>query len=82
MVPETQDNFFLIIQSRTEFEPPDKGLLGHHALYDPGVVTVPEPDAHLGDAPRMGSAHQGRRRDFQSLLSFQSRSTWSAGKAT
>jgi homogentisate 1,2-dioxygenase len=49
IVPETQDNFFLIIQSRTEFEPPDKGLLGHHALYDPGVVTVPEPDAHLDD---------------------------------
>jgi len=49
IVPETQDNFFLIVQSRTEFEPPDKGLLGHHALYDPGVVTVPEPDAHLDD---------------------------------
>ena len=49
VVPETQDNFFLIIQSRTEFEPPEKGLIGHHALYDPGVVTVPEPDAHLDD---------------------------------
>ncbi len=49
MVPETRDNFFLIIQSRTEFNPPDKGLIGQHALYDPGVVATPEPDPHLDD---------------------------------
>jgi homogentisate 1,2-dioxygenase len=42
-VPSTSDSFFLIIESRTEFEPPEKGLLGQHALYDPGVVTIPEP---------------------------------------
>jgi len=42
VVPETTDNFFLIIQSRAEFEMPEKGLLGQHALYDPGVVTIPE----------------------------------------
>jgi homogentisate 1,2-dioxygenase len=49
IIPETRDNFFLIIQSRTEFEPPDKGLIGHHALYDQGVVTVPEPAPQLDD---------------------------------
>jgi homogentisate 1,2-dioxygenase len=49
IMPETKDNFFLIIQSRTEFEPPDKGLLGHHALYDQGVVTVPDPAPQLDD---------------------------------
>jgi homogentisate 1,2-dioxygenase len=49
VVPDTVDNFFLIIQSRTEFGPPEKGLLGQHALYDPAVVTTPEPDAHLDD---------------------------------
>jgi homogentisate 1,2-dioxygenase len=49
MMPETRDNFFLIIQSRTEFEPPDKGLIGQHALYDQGVVTVPEPAPRLDD---------------------------------
>ncbi|HEY1337693.1 MAG TPA: homogentisate 1,2-dioxygenase, partial [Bryobacteraceae bacterium] len=36
-------------QSRTEFNQPDKGLLGHHALYDPGVITTPEPAPHLDD---------------------------------
>jgi homogentisate 1,2-dioxygenase len=53
LAPETTDNFFLIIQSRTEFNPPEKGLLGQHALYDPAVVTTPEPDPHLdsGAAP-------------------------------
>jgi homogentisate 1,2-dioxygenase len=49
VLPETTDNFFLIVQSRTEFDQPDKGLLGHHALYDPGVITIPEPEPHLDD---------------------------------
>jgi homogentisate 1,2-dioxygenase len=49
VIPETQDNFFLIVQSRTEFEQPDKGLIGHHALYDPGVIVTPEPQPLLDD---------------------------------
>jgi len=49
IIPETRDNFFLIVQSKTEFEQPDKGLIGHHALYDPGVITTPEPAPHLDD---------------------------------
>jgi homogentisate 1,2-dioxygenase len=43
LVPETRDNFFLIVQSATEFEQPDKGLIGQHALYDPAVIITPEP---------------------------------------
>lgn len=43
IVPETTDNFFLIVESKGEFEPPDKGLIGQHALYDPAMVTTPEP---------------------------------------
>jgi homogentisate 1,2-dioxygenase len=34
LIPETQDNFFLIVESKGEFNQPDKGLAGHHALYD------------------------------------------------
>jgi homogentisate 1,2-dioxygenase len=49
IMPETRDNFFLVIQSRGEFDPPDKGLLGHHALYDPAVVVTPEPAPDLDD---------------------------------
>ena len=49
VVPSTSDNFFLIIQSKGEFEQPEKGLLGQHALYDPGAITVPEPQADLND---------------------------------
>jgi homogentisate 1,2-dioxygenase len=47
--PETKDNFFLIIQSITEFEQPEKGLVGQHALYDPAVITTPEPKPILDD---------------------------------
>ncbi len=43
VVPETTDNFFLIVESKGEFEQPDKGLLGQHALYDPGMIETPEP---------------------------------------
>ncbi|MDQ6664053.1 MAG: homogentisate 1,2-dioxygenase [Acidobacteriota bacterium] len=43
ILPETRDTFFLIVQSKTEFEPPEKGLIGQHALYDPGVIVTPEP---------------------------------------
>jgi homogentisate 1,2-dioxygenase len=49
LIPKTSDNFFLLIQSKTEFEQPDKGLLGQHALYDPAVITTPEPNPHLDD---------------------------------
>ncbi len=50
VIPETTDNFFLIVQSRTEFDQPTRGLVGRHALYDPSVVTTPEP-APVDESP-------------------------------
>lgn len=47
-VPSTTDNFFFIVESFSEVNPPSnevKGLLGHHALYDEGVIVIPEPVA-------------------------------------
>ncbi len=55
-VPATRDNFFLVIESKGEFEPPDKGLLGQHALYDPAVIVTPEPQPMLGGAPPNGGS--------------------------
>ncbi len=49
VIPKTKDNFFLIIQSKSEFEQPEKGLIGQHALYDPAVITTPEPQPQLDD---------------------------------
>ncbi len=49
VVPQTRDNFFLIVQSKTEFEQPEKGLLGQHALYDPAVIFTPEPKPNPED---------------------------------
>jgi len=49
ILPDTTDNFFLIVQSRGEFDQPDKGLLGQHALYDPAAVTTPDPAPRLDD---------------------------------
>ena len=49
VIPETCDNFFLIVQSKTEFNEPEKGLIGQHALYDPAVITTPDPAPAGGD---------------------------------
>jgi homogentisate 1,2-dioxygenase len=46
LVPETEDNFFFIIEGAGEYGIPDRGLMGRHAMFDPGVLQVPEPDPH------------------------------------
>ena len=50
IVPETRDNFFLIIQSRAEFDQPDRGLIGQHALYDPAALVIPDPAPILDES--------------------------------
>jgi homogentisate 1,2-dioxygenase len=46
ILPETTDNFFLVIQSSGEFDQPERGLVGQHALYDPALIVTPEPKPH------------------------------------
>ena len=46
LVPDSDDNFFYIVEARGEYRLPDKGILGRHALFDPGVLEVPEPEPH------------------------------------
>jgi homogentisate 1,2-dioxygenase len=36
---------FLVVESAAELRIPDRGLLGKHALFDPDVIDVPDPDA-------------------------------------
>ena len=50
VVPEGKDNFFLLIESRGEFDQPEKGLIGQHALYDPATIVTPEPAPILDDS--------------------------------
>lgn len=35
--------YFLLIESATRIHQPERGLMGQHALYDPALVMVPEP---------------------------------------
>ncbi|MHA1991643.1 MAG: homogentisate 1,2-dioxygenase [Candidatus Hodarchaeales archaeon] len=44
VIPETEENFFLIIESKEEIQIPDRGLLGPTALFDPAMIEVPEPN--------------------------------------
>lgn len=44
VVPETSDNFTLIVQSRGEVDFPERGGVGHYAPFDYGVLETPEPE--------------------------------------
>jgi homogentisate 1,2-dioxygenase len=46
VVPNGDDNFLFVIEGTGEFHLPDRGLMGKHAIFDPGVLQVPEPDPH------------------------------------
>jgi homogentisate 1,2-dioxygenase len=46
VVPSGDDNFLFVIEGTGEFHLPDRGLMGKHAIFDPGVLQVPEPDPH------------------------------------
>jgi homogentisate 1,2-dioxygenase len=46
LAPSTDANFFYVIEGRGEYRIPDKGILGKHALFDPGVLETPEPRAY------------------------------------
>lgn len=50
VVPRTQDNFFLIIESKGEIEIPDRGQLGPNAIFDRGVLVTPEPAPILDES--------------------------------
>ena len=42
LAPSQATQIFLV-ESATEIHLPDKGLLGHHAFFDPAVMKIPEP---------------------------------------
>ena len=43
-VPKTKsNNFVLVIEGNSHFRQPERGMLGHHALYDQTAITTPEP---------------------------------------
>lgn len=44
----------LCLESRQEVRLPDRGLLGKHALFDPDVVDVPDPELRDEPAPASG----------------------------
>jgi homogentisate 1,2-dioxygenase len=46
VIPETGDTFLYVIEGRGEYRIPDRGILGKHSLFDPGVLETPEPEPH------------------------------------
>ena len=50
LYPTDNTNHFFVVESRTPFRQPDRGLLGQHALYDPGVLVTPSPKPSTAEA--------------------------------
>lgn len=46
VLPSGGETFLYVVEGRGEYRLPDKGLLGRHALFDPGVIETPEPEPH------------------------------------
>jgi homogentisate 1,2-dioxygenase len=46
LVPAGEETFLYVIEGKGEYRLPDKGILGKHALFDPGVLETPEPQPH------------------------------------
>ena len=46
LLPDGDECFFYIVEARGEYRVPDKGILGRHALFDPGVLEAPDPQPH------------------------------------
>ncbi|MFN2590752.1 MAG: homogentisate 1,2-dioxygenase, partial [Actinomycetota bacterium] len=46
VVPEGGETFLYAVEGRGGYRLPDRGILGRHALFDPGVLETPEPDPH------------------------------------
>lgn len=42
----TEELFLFIVEGAGEYRLPDRGMLGRHAQFDPGVLETPEPDPH------------------------------------
>jgi homogentisate 1,2-dioxygenase len=49
LLPDGDDTFLYVIEGRGEYRLPDKGILGKHALFDPGVLETPDPEPHQED---------------------------------
>ena len=46
IVTQTNNNFFLLVESVEEIELPNRGLLGPNALFDPAMIETPEPTSN------------------------------------
>ena len=46
VAPDGEDVYLYVIEAAGEYHLPEKGILGKHALFDPGVMETPEPEPH------------------------------------
>ena len=54
VVVDSSPSFFLIAETSASIELPDRGMLGQHALFDPGIMAAPT----LGSDPDMRQEHR------------------------
>jgi homogentisate 1,2-dioxygenase len=70
LVPESKDTLAIISESRTAFGIPDRGILGAHALFDPGVIQYPDFDQKRSGLNGRDVELQVKRAGIRSKLFF------------
>jgi homogentisate 1,2-dioxygenase len=71
LVPESKDTLAIISESRTAIGIPDRGILGSHALFDPGVIQYPDFDQKRSGLNGGGDVElQVKRAGIRSKLFF------------
>jgi homogentisate 1,2-dioxygenase len=68
VVPERQDNFFMVIESVGEVEFPDYGALGRYTPFDPTVIQVPDPQPLQSDGQQEWEVRIKREGEYTSLF--------------
>jgi homogentisate 1,2-dioxygenase len=70
LVPHSEDTLAFIAESRTPYAIPDRGILGMHALFDPGVIQYPDFDQKRSDLRGAEFELQIKRIGFRTRLFF------------
>jgi len=70
LVPHSDDTMAFIAESRTSYGIPDRGILGMHALFDPGVIQYPDFDQKRSDLRGEEFELQIKRTGFRTRLFF------------
>ncbi|MHA2496724.1 MAG: homogentisate 1,2-dioxygenase [Candidatus Hodarchaeales archaeon] len=67
VIPSTKDNHFLLIESKSEIQLPNRELLGPTALFDPAIIETPEPSPIIDQDGQEWIVRVKRKNEFTDI---------------